>query len=180
MASHRSKLVGLALALTFLAISPVSAQQPAAPAAPAAAADANLTPSHLAAARQLIEVSGASRSFDSVLPSITEQVRQTFSRQRPELLKDLQESMDAIMPQVQAQREDILATAARVYASKMTEAELKESVAFFSSPTGQKYVTSQPVIFDELFTEMQNWMAKVSDFTVDQLRVEMKKRGHDI
>ncbi len=178
MASCRSKLVGFALALTVLAVSPASAQQPApAPATPPVTAYA---PSHLAAARDLIIASGAVRSFDSVLPAIVEQVRQTFSRQRPELIKDLDESAKAIMPQVQTQREEILNAAAQVYASRMTEAELKESAAFFNSPTGQKYVVVQPVIFDELFTEMQSWMARVSDFALQQLRVEMKKRGHDL
>ncbi len=181
MMPFRWTLAASALALTVLAASPLSAQQ-AAPAAPAPAAPAASapSPSHLAAARDLILASGAARSFDAVLPAITEQVRQSFSRQRPELLKDLEESMKAIMPQVEAQREEIIQAAARVYASKMTEAELKESAAFFKSATGQKYVVSQPIIFDELFTEMQNWMGRVSDFTVTQLRAEMKKRGQDI
>ena len=177
MMAYRSPLAGFALAFSVLA-APVALAQTAAPAqAPAATA---ATESQLAAARDLITSSGAQRTFDSVLPSVIGQVRQTFSRQHPEMIKDIEASLKEIEPEVEAKRTDILNIAAKVYAARMTEQELKDSAAFFKSPTGQKYVQSQPAIFDDLFSEVRAWMAEVSDFTVSRLRTEMKKRGHDL
>lgn len=173
MTAFRSPLVGLALAFSVLA-APLALAQTGAPAQPAA------TESQLAAARDLIISSGAQRTFDSVLPSVVGQVRQTFSRQHPEMIKDIEASLKDIEPEVEAKRADILDIAAKVYAARLTEQELKDSAAFFKSPTGQKYVQSQPVIFDDLFSEVRNWMAQLSDFTVSRLRTEMKKRGHDL
>jgi hypothetical protein len=176
MTAYRSPFAGLALALSVLA-APMALAQTAAPAPAPAAAPSE---SQLAAAKDLITSSGAQRTFDAVLPSIIGQVRQTFSRQHPEMIKDIEASLKEVEPEVEAKRADIIAIAAKVYASKMSEQELKDSAAFFNSPTGQKYVQSQPVIFDELFSEVQAWMAQVSDFTVSRLRTEMKKRGHDL
>jgi hypothetical protein len=173
MTAFRSPLVGLALAFSVLA-APMALAQTGAPAQPAA------TESQLAAARDLITSSGAQRTFDSVMPSVVGQVRQTFSRQHPEMIKDIEASLKDIEPEIEAKRADILDIAAKVYAARLTEQELKDSAAFFKSPTGQKYVQAQPVIFDELFSEVRNWMAQLSDFTVSRLRTEMKKRGHDL
>lgn len=181
MIAHRSPLAGLVLAFSVLA-APVALAQTAAPAQGSAVLPSATpaTEAQLAAARDLITSSGAQRTFDSVLPTVIAQVRQTFSRQHPDMIKDIEASLTVIEPEVEAKRADILDVAAKVYAARMSEQELKDSAAFFKSPTGQKYVQSQPAIFDELFSEVRNWMAQVSDFTVSRLRTEMKKRGHDL
>jgi hypothetical protein len=177
--AYRSPFAGLVLALSVLA-APVAWAQTPAPAPAQAPAAAPATESQLAAARDLITSSGAQRTFDSVLPSVIGQVRQTFSRQHPDMIKDIEASLAVIEPEVEAKRADILDVAAKVYAARLSEQELKDSAAFFKSPTGQKYVQAQPAIFDDLFSEVRNWMGQLSEFTVSRLRTEMKKRGHDL
>jgi len=177
MQPTRKPIAAALLALGVLVGGP-AVSQTAAPAAPTAAA--TLTPSHVAAARDVIVASGAIRSFDAVLPSVSQQLRSTFTRQRPELQKDIDDSLKAIEPQVEGQRDEMITLAARIYASRLSETELKDIAAFFNSPTGQKFVQSQPDIFDDLFREMQNWMGRVSDQALAMFRDEMKKRGHEL
>ena len=173
----RSVLAG---ALAFGLSAPSMAQT--APLGPAATAPGTTQPSpaQVALAADLIVKSGAVRSFESLLPNIVEQIRTTFTRQRPELSKDIEASLNALVPELQQQRDAILQVAARIYASRLSEQELRDANAFFGSPSGQKYVTQQTVIFDQLFNEMQSWMERTSDSTVARLREEMKKRGHDL
>lgn len=179
MLANRSPFAaGSLLVLSLFLATPCLAQS--ATSAPGPAVETTYPASQLAAAKELIIASGAVRTFDNLLPSVIGRLRQTFTQQRPDLVKDLEASLTAIQPEVEAKREEILDIAAKVYASKMSEQELKDSVAFFKSPTGQKYVQTQPEIFDELFSQVQNWMAQVSDFAMSRLRTEMKKRGHDL
>ncbi len=181
MAFRRSHLAVAALLLTLAAGLPVAAQTAAPPpAAPPINVPAAPTAAHLAAARDVIIYSGAVRSFEQLLPNVIEQVRGTFTRQRPELIKDIEASLKVIVPEFDPQREELLNTAARIYASRMSEQDLKEAAAFFKSPAGKNYVETQPRIFDVLFTEMQGWMERVSQQAVGRLRFEMKKLGHDI
>ncbi len=136
--------------------------------------------SHLSLAREVIQGSGISRSFDSVVPGVIEQLRQGYSRNRPELIRDLEESIKAIQPEADKLRMEMLSAAARVYAARLTEPELGEIATFFRSAVGQKYVNSQPAILEGLYAELQRWGAGVSDRLQASLRAEMKKRGHDI
>ena len=53
------------------------------------------------------------------------------------------------------QKQKIVNDIALIYAQALTEAELKDVIAFFKSPSGKKYVESQPVVLDEMVREMQ-------------------------
>ena len=69
---------------------------------------------------------------------------------------------------------------ARILASSMSEQELKETVAFLKTPAGKKYVETQPTSMNKIMQSMDNWNRDLSVAVVDRVRVEMKKKGHDI
>ena len=170
----------LALALSA---APALAQQavPAtpAPAAPAAA-PVQPTAAHLAAAKDVIQLSGLSRSFEFVVPQFMDQLRQTFATTRPEIMTELGNTLTQLRPEFEAQKNDLLTAASRIFASRMSEAELKEVATFFRSPAGQRYVAAQPQMMDDLFQEMQSWSRRLSDLMMTRTRVEMKKKNIDM
>lgn len=148
----------------------------------AAAAQGAAAPSesHLQAGREVVLNSGMSRSFDAILPQFVTEVRQTFTTTRPELSKDLNEVIEIVRPELEAQKTEMITKAAGLFASRISENELKDIATFFKSPAGKRYVDTQPQILDSLFNEMQAWTQKLSEFVVMRVRAEMKKRGHDI
>jgi hypothetical protein len=162
--------------LAGLATSPaeVKAQQAAAPAA------AEPSPSQLAVARQLVIASGMSRSFVVVIPQFMDQIGTALTQTRPELIRDLNTVMVQLKPEFDKQADEMVDIAARIYLKEMSEQELKTAVAFFESPTGRKYVETQPAFLTELVTAMQAWQAKISTDMMTRVRVEMKKLGHEI
>lgn len=159
------------------------AQRPAAPApapaAPVAPAPPALTAAHLAIAKDVVLSSGLSRSFEGVIPQFSEQLRQSFASTRPEIMKDLAQTLQDLRPEFEAQREDLLNAAARVFASRVSEADLKEIATFFKSPAGMRYVAAQPMVMDDLFGEMQAWSRRVSEFMMTRTRAELKKKNID-
>lgn len=175
------------LAAMLLAVSPASAQSPkptppkasAAPTAPAAPAEPVIAPSHLALAREVMLNSGISRSFDSIIPAFSEQIKRN-SLTRPELNKDLDEVLNSLEPETTMQKQRMIDIAARIYAKRLSEAELKEIVAFFRSPAGKRYVETQPQVLDDLVGAMQDWTQEVSEYMMVRVRVEMGKRGHQL
>ncbi len=138
------------------------------------------SPSHLEVAREVLVGSGISRSFDAIAPQFAEQVRQTFAATRPEITKDLDEVLKALKPELDKQRDDLTAATARLFAARLSEAELREIAKFFASPAGKRYVEVQPVVLDGMFNEMQAWSQRLSEFIVTRVREEMKKKGHTL
>ncbi|TGD99062.1 DUF2059 domain-containing protein [Methylobacterium nonmethylotrophicum] len=185
MSPRRSRVL-LAGLLAATLCSPALAQQKAAPAAPAAPAPApaapqpgTITPSHLALAKEVMLSSGIARSFDSILPAFGEQIKQAAVT-RPELTKDLNEVIDKMQPELELQKQRIIDIASRIYATKLTEAELREIATFFRSPSGKRYVETQPQVLDEMVQAMQTWTQEVSEYMMVRVRAEMGKRGHQL
>ncbi|BCM85844.1 DUF2059 domain-containing protein [Methylobacterium indicum] len=160
--------------------SPALAQtKPAAPAAPAAPQAGAITPSHLALAKEVMLSSGIARSFDSILPAFGEQIRQAAVT-RPELTKDLNEVIEKLQPELELQKQRIIDTASRIYANKLSEGELRDIATFFRSPSGKRYVETQPQVLDDMVQAMQTWTQEVSEYMMVRVRAEMGKRGHQL
>lgn len=174
-------LAGLGLALALV---PAAAQtaQPAAPAPSATPQPLQGTPtaSHLAAAREVVIASGLARSFDFLVPQMMDQLRNAFAQTRPEIMDELTKTMLALRPEFESQREEVLQAASKVYATYLTEAELKDIAAFFKSPAGMRYVNTQPPLLDKLYNELQAWNRKTSDEMLARVRAEMKKKNIDM
>ena len=157
-----------------------SAQQPTRPAPPAQQPQApQPSPSHLAAARDVVMLSGMTRTFDVIPPEMNEQIKKNAVT-RPELSKDLDQVFESMKPEMELQKQQMVNAAARVYASRISEADLKEIAAFFKSPIGKKYVETQPQILDSMVVEIENWTKQLAEYVMVRVRAEMSKRGHQL
>ncbi len=161
------------------ATSPKPTVKPGAAPPPAAAPEPDLSAAHLALAREVMLSSGIARSFDSIIPTMADQIRKNAVT-RPDLAKDLDEVLKSLDPEMELQKQRLINIAARIYAKRLTEAELKDIVAFFRSPAGKRYVETQPQILDDMVGAMQDWTQEVSEYIMVRTRAEMGKRGHQL
>lgn len=175
--TRRLLAAAAALAIAAPGLALAQAQKPAP--ATQAAAPAGPNASHLALAREVILSSGIARSFDSVIPAFAEQIRQQ-SVTRPELQKDLNDVLTSLEPEMELQKQRMVTIAARIYAEKLSEPELKEIAAFFRSAAGKRYVETQPIVLDQMVQAMQGWTQEVSEYVMVRVRAEMGKRGHQL
>ena len=67
---------------------------------------------------------------------------------------------------------------ATLYATRFTDAELKQILVFYQSPVGKKLLAQQPRVIDDSMKFAQTWANKLSDEVVAKMRDELKKRGH--
>ncbi|MBK3396532.1 MULTISPECIES: DUF2059 domain-containing protein [Methylobacterium] len=176
MSPRRSRILLAGLLAASLATPALAQTKPASPVAPQAG---TITPSHLALAKEVMLSSGIARSFDSILPAFGEQIKQAAVT-RPELSKDLGEVLEKLQPELELQKQRIIETASRIYANKLTEAELRDVATFFRSPAGKRYVETQPQVLDDMVQAMQTWTQEVSEYMMVRVRAEMGKRGHQL
>lgn len=162
---------GSALAQTVPAQNPSQAAQPQLP-EPSASA--------MALARELIVAAGVSRSFEGIVPQLMIELQQSVLQVRPNIGKDLDDVLIQIKPEFDGQRAEMMTAAAKIYARTLSEADMKDSLAYFKSAAGQRYVAAQPQMLDQLFNDMQGWSQKLSEQLLKRTREELKKRKIDL
>lgn len=187
MQSAFAKAFGRGAAACLLLAAVTGAQAQTTPAAPAVTAapkvpdvgQPELPAAQIAAARQLVIASGMERSFEPMVPQLTQQIVPLLTRTRPELKDNLQAVLVKLQPDFAKKGEEMTDIAAKIYARHMSQAELEQAVAFFESPTGKKYVDVQPAMLDEVVVAMQTWTQSLSTYMMQRVHEEMKAKGQD-
>ena len=98
----------------------------------------------------------------------------------PMLGKDLNEVAAKLRTEYASRSAEVVNDVAKLYASRFTEQELKDALAFYKSPLGRKLLVEEPTILDQSMKNAQTWANRLSEEIIGKMRAEMKKRGHDI
>lgn len=161
---------GLAAALFCVLLAPAFAQAPA----------AKPSPEHIALARAVLDFTGARKTFEDVTPKLLMDARNVILRTRPTLQADLDAASLEVAKQLATADEELVNDIAVIYAQKFTEQELKDIAAFYQSAAGKKMTAEMPSVLSESYKVIQEWSRKMSVDVMTALRVEMKKKGHDL
>jgi hypothetical protein len=138
------------------------------------------TPAALAAAKELLELKGAAQMFDPVVTGVIEQTKGALLQTNPQLSKDLTDVGNQLRNEFAPRRAEIINEAAKFYAARFTEQELKEVVAFYKSAAGKKMLTQEPLVLDDTFGFVQQWQGRIGEDVMNRFRAEMKKKGHNL
>ena len=155
--------VGLGLALSA---SMAGAQQPSAAA--------------MATAKELVTVKGVKALYDPLVTGVIEKAKGMLLQTNPMLGKDLNEVAAKLRAELAPRGAEVVTETARLYATRLTEQELKDAVAFYKSPLGRKLLVEEPAIADQSMKSASSWAEKFSEEVLNKMRDEMRKRGHEI
>ena len=62
----------------------------------------------------------------------------------------------------------------------ITEQELRELLAFYKTNLGRKVLSDESSAVEDGFKRAQEWTSEFSDQVLTKMRVEMRKKGHDL
>jgi hypothetical protein len=137
------------------------------------------TPAALDSARTIITAWGMVKSFDVVVPQMMDQLEHDVVKTRPELKDSLHATLTALKPEFAKSEQDFITASAQTLAKLMTEQELKDTATFFLTPSGKKYIETEPAAITQIVTGVQNWRGQLSVDVLKRAREEMKKKGAD-
>jgi hypothetical protein len=147
----------------------------------AAQAQQQPSPAVIAMARELILAKGVSSIVDPAVRGVIESVKNTFIPTNPNLTRELNDVALMLHKELDGKgSSDVIDQMARVYASRFTEQELKDLLAFYKSPLGQKYLKEEPLAIDEGLKQAQQWTEAFADTVMARMRSEMQKKGHPL
>jgi uncharacterized protein len=134
----------------------------------------------IATAKELVAATKATTVFNPLIAGVVEQAKLLFLQQNPSLAKDLNEIAEKMRADLEPRMSELNDEMAKLYATHFTEQELKAILAFYQSPVGKKVLVEQPTVVDLSMRYAQDWANKLSDQVIAQMRVELKKRGHNL
>jgi hypothetical protein len=138
------------------------------------------TPAAVASARAIIASSGISRSFDALVPQMLGQLERNVLATRPEIKDKLHATLLQLEPEFMKSEDQVVSAASLSLAKRMSEADLKDTAAFFESPAGKKYVQAQPDALSDIVAALQGWQQKLSTDMMTRVREEMRKQGIEL
>jgi hypothetical protein len=192
IANLSTRVAGLSLAGfagTRLAMAALLAFAVAGSAAPAMAQSAvpssattipQVSPASLLLAKQILQIKKVNEVFAPVMAGVVQKSRDMFLQTNFMYQKDINEAALAVGKQYAPRVTEVIDAAAHFYASHFTEQELRDLLAFYQSPLGQKALAEEPKVLDQSMTFASAWADNISQEIIQAMRVELKKRGHDM
>ena len=147
---------------------------------PVAALAETPTPETLATARELIETTRAAENMKLILPTLMQHLKPAIVQGRPQVEKDFDAMMPGLLESFGARLGEMTDRIAVIYASNFTVAEMKEVIAFYRGPTGQKFLAKAPVIMQQSMAVGQQLGAQIGRELQTKIIEELRKKGHDI
>jgi uncharacterized protein len=138
------------------------------------------SPAALLIAKQIVQLKGISVMMDPIARGVVEKVKSTVLQTNFMFQKDINEITLQLHKEFDGRSSELVDVTARVYASHFTEPELKQILAFYQTPLGQKMIAEEPKVLDESLQQANGWTDNLSIDIMSRMREEMKKRGHDI
>jgi uncharacterized protein len=134
----------------------------------------------VAAARELIVVKGGAAMFEPVIPGVIETAKNSLVPTNPNLTKELNDVAAQLRRDYEGKKAELVYEVALIYAKHFTDQELKELVAFYKSPLGQKMLKEEPLALDQGLKRAQDWSQDFSEAVLVRIRTEMAKKGHPL
>lgn len=143
--------------------------------APTFAEDA-VSPERIKTAGELIEVSGAAQAFSASDDMIAGMFAQ-FRKSGIDIDAETETKMKAICrEELEAAKPTLLDKTKEIYARHFSETEMRDMIAFYRSPTGQKVVAEMPALMRESVPLSSELMMRVMNRAVTYMQERAQEK----
>jgi uncharacterized protein len=138
------------------------------------------SPDALAAAHELIVTMRSVDFFKAIMPAMMQGLKPAIVQNRPQVERDYDAIVPLMLEGMNARLNEVIEQIAAVYARNFSADELREAVAFYRGPTGQKFVQKLPAITQESMAIGQRFGQSIASELRGRMIDELRKRGHNI
>jgi hypothetical protein len=125
-------------------------------------------------ADKLVQITGTARLFDSLLPNIADEAKNSFIRSNPQMQLGIIAVVDKVAVEMVARRPELDAYLARVWASGFTNDEMRELIAFYTTDTGKKFAQLHPQVLAVQTAAAEEWAKSVAAELDARVREELR------
>jgi hypothetical protein len=170
--SKTALAIGFSVVLTSISAQAQAPKAPASPPPPPASA--------VAAAAELLTIKKASTVYQNIVPTVVQRTKDAILQNNLNYQKDLDEVSVKLAGELANRKDEIAKAMALIYATNFTEQELKDLIAFYKTPLGQKFLEQEPKSITGSLAFMNDWAKIFSNEVAAMFRAEMRARGKEI
>jgi uncharacterized protein len=159
------KIVGL-LAITAFLSGPVQAQ--------------SADPDSKAAARELIATIKLGDQFKAMLPMIFKAFKPAIVQNRPDVDRDFDALVPVMIDKMTGRISELEDSIVDVYANNFSADELRDLIAFYKSPTGQKFLQKTPLVTQQTMAAGQKFGQSAGAEAQKEMIEQLRNKGHTL
>ena len=145
-----------------------------------ATAEEEIDAAAMATAMELVEAAEMDQMMDKILPLFGQQIVQLVLQVKPELKGKFEPLVDEFLKTALTEgRAEIIREMAKLYARRLTVAEMNDVIAFYRTDTGRKLIEILPGLQIEAAQIGSAWGEKIAQQTVRRLRAKLKADGYE-
>jgi hypothetical protein len=123
---------------------------------------------------QLVKLSGNSRTFDQLLPTVADQAKNAFIRANPQMQLGIIEVVDRIALTLVPRRPELDRELARIWAAGFSDEEMRALIEFYQSDIGKKFADLHPKILAVEVATAQEWGRSVAEELTQKVSQELR------
>ncbi len=120
-------------------------------------------PARVAAARDLLEVTGVTKQWDGMVDAMSRGFAKGANADNSEVGKKLSEQFDTSMKKLLEYKDQMITDFANLYAETFTAEEMKTVADFYRSGAGAKFISKTPELMHKGAEIGMKYSAKIAD-----------------
>src|SRR5262249_22266726 len=136
------------------------------------------SPDAIATAKELMGVMHAADNVKAMVPALMQALKPALVQGRANVEREFDTLIPVMVQAMTSRMDEMLDSVAGVYARKFTVAEMREIIAFYNAPTGQKVVRELPSVMQESMIIGQQWGQRIGSELQHRMVEELRKKGH--
>ena len=148
-------------------------------AAAPAHAQQEISPEHLAKAREYVDMTDSAQLYERTLVEMGLRVMRLMIQEDPSLRDPLINALQTVYDGYLVNRDPLYNQFARIYAIRFSLEELEEIVSFYETPVGQKLLSQNAGINEDLQLALGVWSRNTGNEFLSRVRTELRNQGYN-
>ncbi|MEQ8165379.1 MAG: DUF2059 domain-containing protein, partial [Alphaproteobacteria bacterium] len=148
-----------------------------------AAAPANaqqeISPEHLAKAREYVDMTDSAQLYERTLVEMGLRVMRLMIQEDPSLRDPLINALQTVYDGYLLDRDPLYNQFARIYAIRFSLEELEQILDFYGTPVGQKLLSQNAGINEDLQLALGVWSRNTGNEFLSRVRAELRNQGYN-
>ncbi|MCK5778530.1 MAG: DUF2059 domain-containing protein [Rhodospirillales bacterium] len=130
---------------------------------------------------ELMELTNSTQMIKQIGASVAEQMKATIRQQKPEISdKVIEVFAEEVRRGFNEESGVLLAHSAQLYEKHFTHDDIKQMIAFYKTPIGQKTLKVLPQIVGESMRIGQQWAEQVAPKVIGRATQRLKEMGYEL
>lgn len=142
-------------------------------------AQQEISPEHLAKAREYVDLTDSGQLYERTLIEMGLQVMRLMIQEDPSLREPLITALQTVYDGYLIDRDPLYNQFARIYAIRFSVEELEEIVGFYNTPVGEKLLSQNEGINQDLQLVLGVWSRNTSNEFLSRVRTELRNQGYN-